>query len=83
MVEIWLTWDTELPQALARLNVHIGDERVGWLGADAANCFRPAMEAAAERDEDPWTYAYLTATFGAAPHMLTVGLPSSANEERE
>jgi hypothetical protein len=81
VVEIWLTSDSESSLAATRLNVNIGVERVGQLGAGVANCFRPAMEAAAEREEAPWTYAYLTATFGATPYVLTVGLPGTADSD--
>jgi hypothetical protein len=75
MVEIWLTWDAELPPMEAGLNVHIGAERVGELGVDAAGHFRPAMEAAAERDEDPWTHAHLSMTSGEMPYVLEIALP--------
>jgi hypothetical protein len=79
-VQAWFTWDADSSPAATRVSVHIGSSRIGWLAADVAECLRPAMEAAAERDEDPWTYAQLAATFGAAPYVLTVGLPCTSGE---
>ncbi len=75
LVETWLTSDTGPSTTEQRLNVHIGAQRVGQLGPDVAEQFRPAMEAAAERDEDPWVHAHLTASSGAMPYLLEIPLP--------
>jgi hypothetical protein len=81
VVEVWLTWDPESPAKEACLNVHIGAERVGRLGPDAAEFFRPALEAAAEREEDPWTRAHLTTTSGEMPYTLEIALPELGGYE--
>ena len=75
LVKTWLTWDTEPSTTQPRLNVHVGTERVGQLSSDIAEQFRPAMEVVAERDEDPWTHAYLSASSGAMPYLLEIALP--------
>jgi len=74
-VEVWLSWDQELPAFDSHLCVYIGAEPVGVLSPDAAERFRPAMEAAAERDEDPWTTANLTTSTGAMPYVLEITVP--------
>jgi hypothetical protein len=75
LTEAWLTWDTGPSTTEQRLNVHIGAERVGQLGPDVAEQFRPAMEAAAERDEDQWVHAHLAASSGTMPYLLEISLP--------
>lgn len=77
-VEVWLTWDGGQPAAGSRLAVHIGAEPVGVLGAGVEDQFRPAMEAAAERDEDPFTRGRLSTISGPMPYLLEVELPASA-----
>jgi hypothetical protein len=77
-VEVWLTRGSEDPVGDSRLAIHIGAERVGVLRADVEEQFRPVMEAAAERDEDPWTRGRLSATSGALPFLLEVELPAPA-----
>jgi len=76
-LEVWLTWDSEPPASDLRLAVHIGAERVGMLRADIEEQFRPAMEAAAERDEDPWMRGRLSASTGPLPFLLEVALPAA------
>ncbi len=75
LVRVWLTRGDESRTIEPCLNVHIGAQRVGWLGPEAGARLRPAMEAAAERDENPWTYAHLTASSGAMPYLLEIALP--------
>ncbi len=75
-VEVWLTRGSEDAVADSRLAVHIGTERVGVLRADAEERFRPVMEAASERDEDPWTRGRLSSTSGPLPFLLEVELPA-------
>jgi hypothetical protein len=76
-LEVWLTRDRD-PANASRLAVHIGAERVGLLRADVEEQFRPVMEAAAERDEDPWIRGRLSASTGPLPYLLEVELPASA-----
>jgi hypothetical protein len=76
-LEVWLTRDSEDTANVSRLTVHIGAELVGMLRADVEEQFRPVMEAAAERDEDPWTRGRLSATSGPLPFLLEVELPAS------
>ena len=76
-LEVWLTWDSSDPATDSRLAVHIGAEQVGILRPDFEEKFRPVMEAAAERDEDPWTRGRLSAISGSMPYLLEVELPAS------
>ncbi len=75
VVEVWLTWGIESSGTESHLNVYIGAERVGQLGPDVAEQLRLAMEAAAERDEDPWTHAFLSASSGTIPYVMEIPLP--------
>jgi hypothetical protein len=59
------------------LAVHIGAERVGVLRTNVEEQFHPVLEAAAERDEDPWTRGRLSASTGPLPFLLEVELPAS------
>lgn len=77
-VEAWLTWGAEPHVAYSPIAVHIGTERVGLLDPDATENFRPVMEAAAERDEDPCGRARLTSLPGQTPYVLEVALPHGA-----
>jgi hypothetical protein len=74
-VEVWFGSDHEQASSVSRLSVHIGSERVGELDAKTTERFRPVLEAAAERDEDPWTDAHLTRIPGPTPYLLDVLLP--------
>jgi hypothetical protein len=74
-IEVWFGSDHEPPGGVSRLSVHIGSKRVGELDAEATKRLRPALEAAAERDEEPWTNAHLTRIPGEAPYVLDVPLP--------
>jgi hypothetical protein len=76
-VEVWLARGPGSSADASRLAVHIGAERVGVLRTDVEEQFRPVMEAAAERDEDPWTRGRLSATSGSLPFLLEVELPAS------
>ncbi|MHB2000154.1 MAG: hypothetical protein ACYCSI_08210 [Solirubrobacteraceae bacterium] len=76
MVEVWL----EPLEPLAggdMLAVHIGGHRVGVLTGEAAGAYQPAIEAAAERDELPWTEAQLTPIAGPRPYLLTLAPPAT------
>jgi hypothetical protein len=75
-LEVWLTWDSGHAGTDSRLAIHIGVERVGMLRTDVEK-FRPVMEAAAERDEDPWTRGRLSAISGPMLYLLEVELPAS------
>jgi hypothetical protein len=55
--------------------VYIGSKRVGELDAEATERIGPAIEAAAERDEDPWADAHLSRIPGTTPYVLDVPLP--------
>jgi hypothetical protein len=76
-LEVWLTRDGGNPADARRTSVHVGAERVGVLRADVEQQFRPVLEAAAERDEDPWTRGRLSTTSGPLPFLLEVELPES------
>jgi hypothetical protein len=77
-VEVWLTWDSEEHVADPHLTAYIGTERVGTFDPDATEHFRPVMEAAAERDEDPYARARLTKMWGETSYLLEVALPHTA-----
>jgi hypothetical protein len=55
--------------------INIGAHPIGRLLPGDADRYRPAMRAAADRDEDAWTRARLTEISGAMPHGLEIALP--------
>ena len=76
-LQLWLAWDTGNPSAAdARLAVHVGAERVGKLRAGVDEHYHRAMEAAAERDENPWMRGRLSTISGPMPYLLEIELPS-------
>jgi hypothetical protein len=79
-LEVWLSANDEPPRSVSRLSVHIGSRRLGELDPAATDRFRPALEAAAERDEDPWTNAHLNRILGKANYVLEVPLPEVRDE---
>ena len=74
-VEVWLDSGGEPAESLTRLSVHIGSQRIGHLDVEVTRRLLPAMQAAAERDEDPWVGAHLTRIPHAATYVLDVPLP--------
>jgi hypothetical protein len=56
------------------LAVDIGEHQVGILGKEATTAFTPVMDAAAERDELPYTAARLSSR-PAAGYLLELQLP--------
>lgn len=74
-VEVWFGSDDEPSQGVSRVSVHLGSKRIGDLDAQASERYRPALQAAGERDEDPWADAHLTRIPGATPYVLDVPLP--------
>ncbi len=80
LVDVWFTWCAESLTTEPRLNAHIGIECVGQLGSDIAEQLRPAMEAAEERDEYPWTHAYLTTVTDEIRYLLEIKLPEHYKE---
>jgi hypothetical protein len=79
-VEVWLAPDSELPASAPRVSVHIGSRRVGYLDADATERLRPALQAAAERDEDAQMKVHLTRLAGTAKYVLALPLPASQDD---
>lgn len=69
-VKVWLSQNTD-----SRVAVHIGTRQVGILKLDAAAYISRAMEAAAERDEDPWILGRLSVISAQMPYLLEVALP--------
>jgi hypothetical protein len=67
-VEVWLSRED------AGLIVHIGSKQIGRLDAHAAEAFRGAVEAAADRDEDVRTDARLTRMTGSPAYVLDLPL---------
>jgi hypothetical protein len=78
-VEVWFGSADEPPGSVSRVTVHIGSQRVGELNAEATERLRPALEAAAERDEEPWADAHLTRIPGGTPYVLDVPLPPASD----
>jgi hypothetical protein len=78
-IEVWFEADNELPGSVSRVNVHVGSQRVGELDAETSERYGPALQAAGERDEDPWADAHLTRIPGATPYVLDVPLPEVSN----
>ncbi len=80
-VEVWFAWDDQPPVTSSRLSVYVGSQRVGRLDVDASEHFRPAMEAAADRDEDPWMIARLKKKgSGGMPYVLEIALPEPCED---
>jgi len=75
-VEVWLTSDSASTSAMPSVSVHIGSRCVGRLTGREAASFRPAIEAAAERDEDARGDAHLTRLPGGVPYVLDLPLPA-------
>lgn len=73
--DVWLQWGATQQSAAADLIAHIGAERVGVLDAETTDAYRPAMAAAAERDELPWTEGRLTQIPGTDRYLLDIPLP--------
>lgn len=73
------TFDAWLDKQLShtepsRLAVHIGEQQVGTLDADATTVYTPIMDDAAQRDELPYTQARLTLT-PESGYLLELRLP--------
>lgn len=79
-VEVWFTRDAGSATNSSPLNVHIGEQCIGQLDVDASEHLRPAMEAAVERDEDPWMTARLTRISGDTHYALEIALPEPRRE---
>lgn len=76
MVEVWLDWaGAGSESGESQMAAHIGQRRVGVLVGEPVDTYRPAMDAAAERDELPWVEGRLTAIAGPRPYLLEVPLP--------
>jgi hypothetical protein len=71
-VQVWFTLSSESEKDGSGLDVHIGAQRVGKLDASVAEYLTPAMEAAADRDEDPWMIASLTTSTDEVPYVLKI-----------
>jgi hypothetical protein len=75
-VDAWLAWDPEHPAIDQRLSVHIGERRVGYLGAAAATSYRRAMDAAALHDEQPRLPARVTTRPSPQRYLLEIPIPT-------
>lgn len=75
VVNVWLSEQSSPSTTEARVTVHIGARPVGRLPPGDADLFRGAMHAAADRDEDAWTRAFLKMSSGAVPYQLEIMLP--------
>ncbi len=79
IVEVWLERSSQpAGEAPSQLGVNIGEHRVGVLSGEPADAYQPAMDAAAERDELPWTEARLSLLNGPAPYLLQLPVPVPA-----
>jgi hypothetical protein len=78
-LEVWFTLSRELPTQHPKLDVHVGTQCLGTLNETITKHLMPAMDAAADRDEDPWMIASLSTSTGTMPYLLEITVP----EERE
>ena len=76
--DAWLDWQDGENERHG-LAVYIDPRRVRALGDEATRAFIPVTNAAAERDELPYTNARLTARTGG--YLLELGLPSSPDRQ--
>lgn len=81
-VDVWLQSDVAQQGDTADLVAHIGAQRVGVLDAETAIAYRPAMAAAAERDELPWAEGHLTQIPGTDRCLLDIPRPVVDETER-
>lgn len=81
-VEVWFTRSAGSAANSSSLNVHIGEQCIGQLDVDASEHLRPAMEAAVERDEDPWMTGRLRRNSGGTSCVLEIVLPEPCEEIR-
>lgn len=82
-IEVWLAADDgQAPSHTSRLSVHIGSRRVGHIYDGPIESIRPALEAAAERDEDVRIDAHLTRVPGDLPYVLDLPLPMTEHVTR-
>lgn len=72
--EVWLRRETSCAED--RVTVHVADQRVGRIVARDTERFRPALAAAAERDEDPFTLSRLSMSSSGQSFRLDVPLPA-------
>jgi hypothetical protein len=75
-VEVWLASDDVPSSITPSVSVHIGVRRIGCLTGTQVERFRPALEAAAERDEDARVDAHLTHLPSGTPYVLDLPLPA-------
>jgi hypothetical protein len=75
LVDVWLAEHAGSPNDEAAVVVNIGAHPIGRLLPGDADRYRPAMLAAADRDEAAWTRASLTEISGAMPYRLQIALP--------
>ncbi len=75
-IEVWFGADNGPPGSIPRVSVHVGSQRVGELDAETTDRFRAVLQAAGERDEDPWADAHLSRIPGATPYVLDIPLPA-------
>lgn len=81
-VEVWFGSDDEPSEGVSRVSVNLGSKRVGELDAATSKRYNPALQAAGERDEDPWSNAHLTRIPGTTPYVLEVPLPEVPERTR-
>lgn len=73
-VDVWLGWEEAFDEG-TRLAVYCGEQRVGLLDADLSDRLRPVLQAASDRDEDPWMRGCLTPLFSPVPFLLEIPVP--------
>ncbi len=71
-IRLWFTRSL----STSGLDVHARDERIGTLQADTGKCLEPAMSAADERDEAPWSDARLIARREEPIYLVELALPT-------
>jgi hypothetical protein len=74
-LDAWLDWGPPQDEG-GRLQVHLGERRVGLLDDDATATYSQVMYAAAQREELPCVEARLTPIAAEAGYLLEVALPA-------
>jgi hypothetical protein len=77
--DIWIDVALTPSVSAGGIDVNVGDRRIGQLDRAQADYFAPAMSAAAERDEVPWTQAWLARRADLTP-VLRLGSPTETRD---
>jgi hypothetical protein len=80
-VDVWIDVSLTPRVSADGIDVNVGDRRIGHLDAPQADSFTSAISAAAERDEVPWTRAWLGRQADLTPVLRLGSLPREGHDE--